>query len=52
MLLMVVGEYNIQMILEGMNYCYHITKFPDEIVYKAKGYDDAVNKLKEFAEEG
>ena len=51
MLVAVEGNYDVQMSLEGMNYCYYITKFPNEIVYKAKDYDDAMIKLKKFAKE-
>ena len=51
MIVAVKGEYDVQMTLEGMNYCYYITKFPNEIIYKANGYDDAINKLREFTKE-
>ena len=51
MIVAVKGEYSVQMTLENINYCYYVIKFPGEIIYKAKGYDDAINKLKELTKE-
>ena len=48
MVLVVRGIYDIQMTLESCGYCYYITKFPNEVIYKANGYDDAISKLNEL----